>query len=341
MDNKEKKRVKSLYELYGIAKFGINPLKFNEIDGNLNNQIKNSYNLIYNNKLITQNNGYYIISFIIITVFLIIYSREFVYNFFEYAKNDWDNYKCDPRIMPYSGYIKKNENSTEFMSTEENFNECIEPIAEYYAKKKFSPFENVVSFDLTSLTETMNSSITDIQASMNNLKDISSGILSMISTKENDKNNEASKVQNETLGAMLTTNALFKSISDLMLATNISIQATLTYIYNFFEGALVLIALLMVPFMVAGAGCIYAGTICGIAGTILLTNPFTVAFGPPVLAQMPILTALGFVFIAVAAAFFCLFLAIVIVMLMYAGFLKEVFNVNVQSRKTKTPNSPT
>ena len=83
--------------------------------------------------------------------------------------------------MPYSGYVKKNEGSTEFLSTGDNFNECIEPISRYIAMQKFQPFESVVSFDLTSLTQSMNSSFEKLQSSMNKLKDMTNNIISMLS----------------------------------------------------------------------------------------------------------------------------------------------------------------
>ena len=340
MDHKEKERSKSLYELYGIAKFGINPKKFKELNGNIDDQIKGSMNLIFFNKLIPNNYGYFIVSFTIISVFLYIFSRQFILNFFEVAKSDWENYKCDPRVMPYSGYIKKNEGSTEFMSTGDNFNECIEPISKYIAEKNFNPFLSVVNFDLTNLTNAMNASFEKLQSSMNKLKDLTDNIISMLSIEENKKNEENVKVQQTNLSTMLTANALFKSIADLVTGVNISIQSILTYVYGFFEGALVLLTLFIVAFYVLGSLIISYALGMSILGMGLLTNPFTAAASPAVFAQVPIMAAIAFTFIGVAAAFFLIFLAVVIVMLMYSEFLKTVFNINVQERKTKTPNSP-
>lgn len=340
MDNIEKERTRSLYELYGTAKFGINKTKFDKLEGNLDNQIKDSMKLIYYNKLVPQNYGYYIISFTIITAFFIVFSRQFVLNFFETAKSDWENYKCDPRIMPYSGYVKTNEGSTEFMSTGDNFNECIEPISRYIAMQKFRPFESVVSFDLTSLTQSMNSSFEKLQGTMNKLKDITGNIISMLSVEENKKNEETQEVQQIGLSSMLSVNALMKSIADLVTGVNVSIQSLLTYIYGFFEGALVLLTLYIVGFYIIGSVLASVALGVNILGLALLSNPFTLAAAPGVLANSPILAALSFTFLGVAFAFFLIFLAVVIIMLMYAEFLKFVFNVDVHSRKTSTPQSP-
>lgn len=340
MDNIEKERTKSLYELYGTAKFGINKTKFDKLEGNLDNQIKDSMKLIYYNKLVPQNYGYYIISFTIISVFLIVFSRQFVLNFFETAKNDWENYKCDPRVMPYSGYVKKNEGSTEFLSTGDNFNECIEPISRYIAEKKFGPFQSVVSFDLTSLTQSMNSSFEKLQGAMNKLKDMTNNIISMLSIEENKKNEETQQVQKIGLSSMLSVNAFMKSIADLVTGVNVSIQSLLTYVYGFFEGALVMLTAYIVGFYIIGSVLASVALGVNILGFGLMTTPFTIAAAPAVLANSPILAALSFTFLGVAFVFFLIFLAVVIIMLMYAEFLKVVFNIDVHSRKTSTPESP-
>ena len=340
MNNSEKKRAKSIYELYGIAKFGINPKKFDQLEGNLNEQIKGSMDLIFFNKLIPQNFGDYIISFTILLIFFIIYSRQYILNFFEVAKSDWENYKCDPRVMPYSGYIKKNENSTEFISTGDNFNECIEPISKYITEQQFGPFNSIVNMDLNNLIDVLNSSISKLQGSINKLKDSINNILSMISFEENKKNEESSKAFHMNMGTMLKSNALFKSISDLVKGVNISIQSVLTYVYGFFEGALVLLTTFIVGFTILGGSIQLLALYLGITAVILITNPFTAAASPPVMATVPVMTAISFTFYAMAVAFLLIFIAVVVVMLMYADFLKAVFNIDVQERKTSTPGSP-
>lgn len=338
MNNNEKKRTKSLYELYGVAKFGINPKKFKEIDGGIDDQIKGSMDLIFFNKLVPQNYGYFIISFTIIGIFFVIFSRQFVLNFFEVAKNDWENYKCDPRIMAYSGYIKKNEGSTEFLSTGDNFNECIEPISRYIAEKNFNPFNSVVNVDLTNLMNTMNDSFSSLQGSLNSLKDQINNIFSMISLEENKKNEESVKVSQTNLSTMLNVNALFQSIADLVTGVNISIQSVLTYVYGFFEGALVLVASILVLYLILAGSLIYLGYGLSITGGGLFAGLFTAPAAPAVFGFSATTFAIGAVYFSIALAFLLIFLSIVIVMLMYSEFLKTVFNIDVQSRKTKTPS---
>lgn len=139
---------------------------------------------------------------------------------------------------------------------------------------------------------------------------------------------------------MLLSNAMFKTISDLVIGTNISVQAILTYVYGFFEGALVMLTIFVVGFTVLGGGIQLLALYFGITAAILITNPFTAAASPPVMASVPIMTAIAFTFYTLVFAFLCIFIVVVVIMLMYAEFLKAVFNIDVQARKSPFPDSP-
>ena len=151
---------------------------------------------------------------------------------------NWDIYKCDPRIIPYSGYIKKSDDKTEFESTGENFNECLIPISKYMASLQLDPFKNVVS-DFKNVSSSLNNSITNLQLSLNNLKDYTDSILNQYSDKENDKNKQTLKSSNYNLDSYLKMEAFMESLTNLYIGTNITLQSLMTYIYTFFEGALV------------------------------------------------------------------------------------------------------
>ena len=136
---------------------------------------------------------------------------------------------------------------------------------------------------------------------------------------------------------MLTANALFKSISDLVTGVNISIQSVLTYVYGFFEGALVMLTLFIVAFAILGSLLISYAIGMSILG-VDFYRTFTAAASPAVLAQVPIMSAIAFVFIGVAAAFFdfpCRCYNNVNVCRILKGCIHDV-----QSRKTSTPMSP-
>ena len=62
-----------------------------------------------------------LIALFMLAMIIILYARLFLGVDFE----NWDIQKCNPKYIFYSGYIKKNPNSTALQSTKDNFDECI------------------------------------------------------------------------------------------------------------------------------------------------------------------------------------------------------------------------
>lgn len=62
-----------------------------------------------------------LVAFFLLAVIVILYTRLFLGIDFEH----WDIQKCNPKYIFYSGYIKKNPNSSALKSTSDNFKECI------------------------------------------------------------------------------------------------------------------------------------------------------------------------------------------------------------------------
>ena len=60
-------------------------------------------------------------AFFLLAVIVVLYTRLFLGVDFEH----WDIQKCNPKYIFYSGYIKKNPNSSALKSTSDNFKECI------------------------------------------------------------------------------------------------------------------------------------------------------------------------------------------------------------------------
>lgn len=72
------------------------------------------------------NIGQNLVQTVLLTLFLftlvvILYTRVFL----SIDSVNWDVQKCSPKYIFYSGYIKRNPNSTSLNSTIDNFNECI------------------------------------------------------------------------------------------------------------------------------------------------------------------------------------------------------------------------
>lgn len=65
----------------------------------------------------------FIIFLILLTYFVLSYS--FVLNSLGDLKNNWDNVKCKPSVMPFAGMIIDNPNMSKMKFTSQNFNECM------------------------------------------------------------------------------------------------------------------------------------------------------------------------------------------------------------------------
>ena len=311
MSVKDKERIKSLYKLYGTAKFKINPEKFDSVTGNQNSQIKDYMDIIFLNNLKTNNFGYYIISFIIIILFIFIYLREIINEFIQHGKDNWSEYKCDPRFIPYGGYIVKNSNKTEFESTEENFYECIRPITQKSIEKSFNPFNDLVSGvneganNLSSNVNKFSDSIKDIQETLNKVKEKTTGIIGKLFEEENNKNQAVTSSSNDSLGSMKKLDALVKSINQLFVGANYTTQSTLTYIYGFFEGALVLISIFFITFISLSFGIlVIISYLTGLGiGTSLIFPPATIPGGVSIIAAAYGLMGFFLIFVGVSVAF--------------------------------------
>ena len=64
------------------------------------------------------------IFFLILFTHLVL-SYSFVVNSLGDLKNDWDNVKCKPSVMPFAGMIANNPNMSSMKFTAQNFNECM------------------------------------------------------------------------------------------------------------------------------------------------------------------------------------------------------------------------
>lgn len=357
MSDKGKERIKSLYKLYGTAKFKINPKKFDDVTGNQNSQIKSYMDIIFYNNLKTNNFGYYIISFSIIIIFIFIYLREFINEFIEHSKENWSEYKCDPRFLAYSGYIVKNENRTEFESTEDNFYECIKPLTEKSVYANFDPFSDLISGiksgvnlgskalvagtnALAANVTRFSDSIKNIQGAINSIKEQALSIVQDLFEEEDNKNQAVTTSSNNSLDLTKKINALAKLLNQIIIGGMYTSQSTLTYVYAFFEGMLVVLSIIIVSLIIIAGLMLYFGGVIGATGIGISAFLPTIPVGLGLISQAGAFFMILVTLAAVIMALICLFIAVVAVMILYKGFLKVVFGINVQDRKTKTPKNP-
>lgn len=104
---------------------------------------KNSSYLDINSPLII------IIFFLILSLLLFICYVNVVINAIP-IKNDWENKKCNPTIMPFAGIINKPDDKTILEFTSENYNQCMKNIVKDVSEYELSPFYYILS-QVTSL----------------------------------------------------------------------------------------------------------------------------------------------------------------------------------------------
>jgi hypothetical protein len=90
--------------------------------------------------------GTTIIIFIFLTVFVFyVYTYYKVIQVKEEVANDWINQRCNPKYLPFAGYITHPEGTTAFDYTAENFQYCIQNIQNTVTGQALQPFNYLIS----------------------------------------------------------------------------------------------------------------------------------------------------------------------------------------------------
>ena len=103
-------------------------------------------NGIYDNLSYYDMYGTTIFQFIILTLFVF-----YVYTYYKVMKiqkeiaNDWTNQRCNPKYLPFAGYISHPEGISAFDYTTENFNYCIKNIQNTVVGQAIQPFTYLIN----------------------------------------------------------------------------------------------------------------------------------------------------------------------------------------------------
>ena len=90
--------------------------------------------------------GTTIIQFILLTLFVFyVYIYCKVIQKKEEVANDWTNQRCNPKYLPFAGYITHPEGTTAFDYTTENFQYCIQNIHTTLVGQALQPFNYLIS----------------------------------------------------------------------------------------------------------------------------------------------------------------------------------------------------
>lgn len=113
---------------------------------------KNSSYLDINSPLII------IVFILILSLFLFICYVNVVINT-KPIKQDWENKKCNPTVMPFAGIINKPDDKSILEFTSENYNQCMKTIVKNVSENELTPFYYI----LTQVTYLYNSFLAIIQ----------------------------------------------------------------------------------------------------------------------------------------------------------------------------------
>ena len=107
-------------------------------------------NKLYRNKTYLEKYGSSVsITVIVIIAFLLVFSYFNIKSNINELKDDWNNIRCRPGIIPFAGMINKDPNDTVLESTSKNFSVCtnliLKSIVDVFTKPIISTIESLTS----------------------------------------------------------------------------------------------------------------------------------------------------------------------------------------------------
>ena len=154
-----------------------------ESSKDINNSI-NKINKLYDKLTYFDLYGTSVLSFIIITIIVfLVYSYSVVMLNASAIKDDWVNQRCNPKVIPFAGFINKPSNQSIIDFTGDNFTYCVQDILTQITGFVLQPFDFIVNF-LTGIFNDFAQALNFIRNFMSNIRtkfsDIAENILSRI-----------------------------------------------------------------------------------------------------------------------------------------------------------------
>ena len=114
--------------------------------------------------------GTTIMIFLILTMVV-----TFVYGYFQIMRvrediaNDWQNQRCNPKYIPFAGYITHPEGTTPFQYTSDNFQYCIQNVENDVAGQAMQPLNFMIS-GVTNMLNIIKTSVQQTREFLNKLR---------------------------------------------------------------------------------------------------------------------------------------------------------------------------
>ena len=107
--------------------------------------------------------------FVTIWVIILIYI-PYLFGMVDNVKNNWEDYRCSPTIMPISGYIYKEDNLSASEATQQNFEYCTSAISGSFMDEMLGPI-NYISNGLTNLGGDIVDNLNSIRGVISEVRD--------------------------------------------------------------------------------------------------------------------------------------------------------------------------
>ena len=147
---------------------------------------------------------YFSVTFIVIMV--VMYCKAMTNS--QEIKDDWNNRRCDPSVIPFAGYINPPEGTSAADFTSDNFSYCVQNIISDGSEEALQPLNSITA------------SITDLYMSLADAIDAIRGALAKLRQRFADI---VEKIMGKVLNVITPIQVMFIAFSDIMQKT----QATL------------------------------------------------------------------------------------------------------------------
>jgi hypothetical protein len=166
---------------------------------NINNSIK-QINKIYDKLTYFDLYGTSVLCFIIISIIVfLVYSYSVVMLNSSAIKDDWVNQRCNPKVIPFAGFINKPENQSIIDYTGDNFSYCIQDILTKITGYAVQPFNYLINF--------LSSIFDELKQAINIIRDF----LSSIRTKFGEI---AEEILSRILNTLIPVQQIFIALND-------------------------------------------------------------------------------------------------------------------------------
>ena len=155
--------------------------------------------------------------FVTIWVIILIYI-PYLFGMVDNVKNNWEDYRCSPTIMPISGHINKEDNLTASEATQQNFEYCTNTISSSFMDELLEPV-NYINKGLLDLGGDIQANIQSIRGVVNNVRDSISIIVVTLLMM-------VLKFIIQIIKTMIVANAILQKLTGTVYLTTGSLQAS-------------------------------------------------------------------------------------------------------------------